>query len=75
MLASGAIDPWKNFKHIEAYEPTGIDEIGSDFYYDDPTEIYDLSGMKVTDSTDDLAPGVYIVRQGNNVKKIYKTTK
>lgn len=35
-----------------------------------PVEVYNLHGMMVATSTDNLAPGFYIVRQGNLVKKI-----
>ena len=38
--------------------------------YDGPTEVYNLNGIKVADSTEGLAPGLYIVRQGSSVKKI-----
>lgn len=35
-----------------------------------PTEVYNLSGIKVADSTDNLPAGIYIVRRGPSVKKI-----
>lgn len=35
-----------------------------------PVEVYNLHGMMVATSTENLAPGFYIVRQGNLVKKI-----
>ncbi len=33
-------------------------------------EVYRLNGVMVGNSIDNLAPGIYIVRQGNVVKKI-----
>lgn len=35
-----------------------------------PVEVYNLSGMRVGKSTEGLAPGIYIVRQGTETKKI-----
>lgn len=61
------INPWKNFKNIEAYEFSGIEYVATD---DLPCEVYTVSGLKVADSTYGLSPGIYIVRQGNDVKKI-----
>lgn len=61
------IDPWKNFNSIEVYDLSGTEEIGAG---DLPCEVYTVAGVKVGDSTDGLAPGIYIVRQGNDVKKI-----
>ena len=53
----------------------GMDDIvGSDtadgIDYTAPVEVYNLQGVKVAISTDDLSAGLYIVRQGNNVEKI-----
>ena len=38
--------------------------------YSAPYEVYSINGMKVADTTDDLAPGIYIIRQGKNVEKV-----
>ena len=38
--------------------------------YSAPYEIYNLSGIHVADSRDNLAPGIYIVRQGANTAKL-----
>ncbi len=64
------IDPWKNFKSIEAYDFAGVDDISVDAGADFPCEVYNINGVKIAESTDNLAPGIYIVRQGSNVKKI-----
>lgn len=36
---------------------------------DCPIEVYSIQGVKVGDSTDGLAPGTYIVKQGRSVTK------
>lgn len=46
---------------------TGIDGINTD---KEIVEIYNMNGYKVSDSTDNLAPGIYIVRQGAKTYKI-----
>ena len=38
--------------------------------YNAPYEVYSLQGMNVGRTLDGLTPGIYIVRQANNVKKI-----
>lgn len=53
----------------------GVNEIytesfGNGIDYTQPYEVYNLSGVKVGDSKDGLAKGIYIVRQGNAAVKI-----
>ncbi|MDE7376667.1 MAG: leucine-rich repeat domain-containing protein [Muribaculaceae bacterium] len=63
------IDPWKSFAKIKAYDfPDGIADALVDT--NKPCELFSLSGAKVDNSADGLAPGVYIACQGNAVKKI-----
>lgn len=38
--------------------------------YNEPYEVYNLNGMKVADSKDDLSKGLYIIRQGKAAAKI-----
>ena len=65
------IDPWKNFNKIEAYDFSGIEEIIiDDFNENVPYEIYNINGVKAGDNINVLAPGLYIIRQGNTVRKI-----
>ena len=65
------IDPWRHFKNIQAYDfATGIVEIEDDINSDEPYEVYNLNGMKISSSMENLAPGLYIVTQGSVVKKI-----
>lgn len=55
---------------------SGIDEVVNDtstsgeIDYNAPVEVYNLQGMMVGNNTENLTSGIYIVRQGNNVKKI-----
>lgn len=47
---------------------TAVDGIYADS--DLPTEIFTLDGLPVYGYVDNLAPGIYILRQGSSVKKI-----
>lgn len=48
------------------------DIMSEDFYNDreDILQVYDLNGVKVGTKTDNLTPGIYIIRKGTEVKKI-----
>ncbi|MDE6812001.1 MAG: leucine-rich repeat domain-containing protein [Muribaculaceae bacterium] len=53
----------------------GINDIYSDSepdtsYFDGEYELYNLNGLKISCSREDLSPGLYIVRQGGRAKKI-----
>ena len=56
--------------------PSGIDDIindstsSGDIDFSAPVEVYNLQGVRVADSVENLSNGIYIVRQGNIVKKI-----
>lgn len=69
-----AIDPWKNFETIEAYDFNGIEDTISDcngaIDFALPYEVYTLSGLHVADAVDNLVSGIYVVRQGVKVQKI-----
>lgn len=54
---------------------TGIKEIidnnnSEKIDYAAPVEVYNLQGVRVSTTVNNLSAGLYIVRQGNNVKKI-----
>lgn len=49
---------------------SGVEELISDFDENQPVSVYNLSGIYVGAAVDNLAPGVYIVHQGNKVRKI-----
>ena len=60
-------DHWKDFFFIEEL---GIEDIVvDDDNADCPIEVYSIQGVKVGDSTDGLAPGTYIVKQGRSITK------
>lgn len=64
-------EPWRQFRYIIPYDFSCIiEDISIDFYVDAPCEIYNLNGVKAGNSLEGLAPGIYIVRQGNTIKKI-----
>lgn len=46
------------------------DGISSEIDFSQPIKVYNLTGVNVATSIQSLAPGIYIVRQGNTVKKI-----
>lgn len=48
---------------------TGIDDVTVDAI-NEPAEVFNLQGLYVGDSTDGLAPGIYIVRKGKQVTKV-----
>ncbi|MDE6669921.1 MAG: leucine-rich repeat domain-containing protein [Muribaculaceae bacterium] len=61
------VTPWCLFANREAYNfGTGVTNIAADA----AVEVYTLDGMKVGASTDELPTGIYIVRQGSEVRKI-----
>lgn len=57
-------------------DDSGINDVLSDsdsvgkIDYSAPVEVYNLQGVRVSDNTDRLDTGIYIVRQGKNVEKI-----
>lgn len=64
------IQPWQSFKNIVAYDFSGIEETVTDFDADAPCAVYNIGGVKVGNSTDNLPAGIYIVRKGNTAKEI-----
>lgn len=66
--------PWSYFYDIKSVEASGvetvpaIEDVAIDFTL--PYDVFNLNGVKIADSTDNLPAGIYILRQGNAVKKI-----
>lgn len=58
---------WKEFFFVEVSD---IEDISIDESATYPVEIYNISGMKVGNSIENLVPGIYIKRQGNKTEKI-----
>lgn len=71
--AVASLLPWKLFQNIQAYdEPSSsIDEIEIITEDNAPIEIFNLNGIKVGNSTGNLIPGIYILRQGSKTSKIH----
>ena len=65
------LEPWKYFKNIQAYNFSNvIEEITADFNPYETYEVLNLNGLKVGETIEALAPGIYIIRQRNAIKKI-----
>lgn len=60
---------WKEFFFIEESGVEGV-LIDNDDTASYPIEIYNLHGIKIGNSTENLAPGLYIKRQGKKTEKI-----
>lgn len=63
-------NPWSQFKNIEAYDFSKVDFEIVDIDSDLPVDVYRFNGIRIGDSLEGLSPGLYIVRQGNNVQKL-----
>lgn len=66
-------DAWeiRNLKMVGIGPASAIEEVIVDAPEANyPTEVYNLSGIKVAESTDNLPAGIYIVRRGPSAKKI-----
>ncbi|MDE6006778.1 MAG: leucine-rich repeat domain-containing protein [Muribaculaceae bacterium] len=64
-------EPWKNFKKFKIHYFAGMDE---NSVFDDPIDqkcaVFNLNGMYVSDSLENLAPGLYIIRENGKIQKI-----
>ena len=65
-----SVKPWKSFYNITDEPYSGVENVIADFNEDAPYDVFNLNGVKVAESTDNLPTGIYIIRQGNAVKKI-----
>lgn len=54
---------------ITVNKPSGIELIGFDSK--SPVQVYDFNGRYISDKLEGLQAGYYIIRQGNNAKKIH----
>ncbi len=66
---------WKDFGYIVEEDMDGIEKVEDDELYDGvdyalPYQVFDLKGKFLGNSTESLAPGIYILRQGSIVMKI-----
>ena len=69
--------PWNLFKNIvEEGSLSAIDTVEADnttigaIDYSAPYDVYNLQGIRVAGSLSNLAPGIYIIRQGDKTAKI-----
>lgn len=62
------IFPWGLFSNTAIYDFSGISNIEID--EDTTCEVYTTNGVRVGDSTENLVPGIYVVRRGNDVQKL-----
>lgn len=66
------LNPWSEFQNVEAYDFTGVETVEAEAEFDmsQPMEVYNLGGLRVSNRLEGLAPGLYILRQGNLSKKV-----
>lgn len=62
--------PWKFFVNIKEVNYSDIDDISAEIDKNAPIEVYNVNGIKIADTTDNLPSGFYILRQGKIIKKI-----
>lgn len=62
--------PWMYFVNINEVDFSGIEYVLVDIDSSAPVQIYNLNGVKVADTMDNIPAGIYIIRQGNKSKKI-----
>ncbi|MDE5989322.1 MAG: leucine-rich repeat protein [Duncaniella sp.] len=55
---------------VNGSDESGIDVPVADVVVDGPVEVYSINGIRLGDSTEGLAPGIYIVRRGSSVTKV-----
>lgn len=55
---------------VKPDETTSIESVNTTYSSAEPAEIYNLGGVRIMAPIETLAPGIYIVRQGQSVKKI-----
>lgn len=61
--------PWGLFLNI-ATDFSGIGDVAVDDAQAAPAEVFDLNGVRLGSDVDNLPAGVYIVRQGSQVRKV-----
>ena len=74
-IAFGGLDkvknvtPWRYFINVYEKDFSGIEELIDDHHYI-AVEVYNLDGIKISNSTENLPDGIYIIRQNSIFKKI-----
>lgn len=62
--------PWSLFKDIQGHDFSGIEYVVDDLDINAPVEVYNLNGVKLGESTDNLPAGIYILHQGSTIRKV-----
>lgn len=61
---------WERFSRIVYDYSAGVEDIPTDVDSNKTYEVYNLNGVMLGSSIDNLASGIYIIRYGSTVKKI-----
>ena len=62
-------DPWKKFRRISS-DLSGLYNVAAEIDYSRAYEIFDTTGKPRGNKLENLSPGLYIIRQGNQAGKI-----
>ena len=78
LLIYGSLEAYFNVPGIKSPTeyvlggPVAVENVEAALENGAPVEVYTLGGVKVGDSLNGLAKGIYVVKQGNQVKKVVK---
>lgn len=61
--------PWMYFDNVKS-DMSSVDKVEINTDFKTSIDVYNLQGKKISNSTDNLAPGLYIIRQGGITKKV-----
>lgn len=64
-----SLSPW-NCLRIFSFDFSGLTDVAIDCKNEPDIEVFNLNGLKISNSTVGLPKGVYIIRQGNKTKKV-----
>lgn len=70
LYANGPVLTFNVTSDSAEVEETMTDSVSTEIDFNQPVEVYNLNGFKVATSIENLDRGIYIVREGNAVKKI-----
>lgn len=63
-------NPWNSFSTIKEFDNSNVNEVMEDVNPSVPYEVYTMEGVKIENNEYGQAPGIYIIRQGDIIKKI-----
>lgn len=64
------VSPRKKFKNIKAYKTSFVEPVYSNHNNEESIVIYNLNGVIQRNLLEDLNPGIYIIKEGSEVRKI-----